>query len=172
MLARLFSRDIWPLAAMMISAAMLLAAHAFETFGRLYPCPLCLRQREIYWAALGIGLVGFVWRRYWPSTRAPLVQCLLLGATFLTGVFVAGFHAGVEWGIFTSDCTAAPFDVGRFDPSALERPMATGACDKAPFVILGLSMAGWNAVILLGLSCASFFAASGAIHRRSSSAEI
>ena len=59
---------------------------------------------------------------------------------FYAGVFVAGFHAGVEWGIFTSDCTAASFDVGRFDPSALERPMATGACDKAPFVILGLSM--------------------------------
>jgi len=37
----------WPVTAIVVSALMLAAAHAFETFGKLYPCPLCLRQREV-----------------------------------------------------------------------------------------------------------------------------
>ena len=37
----------WPAIALTLSALMLAAAHGFETFGGLYPCPLCLRQREV-----------------------------------------------------------------------------------------------------------------------------
>ena len=49
----------WPLVAALVSAAMLAIAHAFERFGGLAPCTLCLRQREVYWVALAVGLVGF-----------------------------------------------------------------------------------------------------------------
>ena len=38
---------------------MLAIAHAFETFGGYAPCTLCLRQREVYWVALGLAL-GFM----------------------------------------------------------------------------------------------------------------
>ena len=44
-------RTAWPVLAALASAAMLAAAHAFETFGGYAPCMLCLRQREVYWAA-------------------------------------------------------------------------------------------------------------------------
>ena len=36
--------------------------------------------------------------------------------------------------------------------------IAAPSCDKAVWIFLGLSMAGWNAVISLGLAIASFFA--------------
>src|SRR5215469_13662187 len=51
--------DHWPLAAACASAAMLAAAHAFETFGHLAPCHLCFYQRDVYWWALAVGVVGF-----------------------------------------------------------------------------------------------------------------
>jgi disulfide bond formation protein DsbB len=37
--------------------------------------------------------------------------------------------------------------------------IAAPSCDKAVWIFLGLSMAGWNALISLGLAVASFFAA-------------
>jgi len=45
----------WTVFAFVISAAMLAAAHAFERFGGLDPCNLCLKQREVYWAALAVS---------------------------------------------------------------------------------------------------------------------
>ena len=47
--------DRWRLCALLASAAMLATAHAFETFGGLAPCQLCLRQREVYWAAAAVA---------------------------------------------------------------------------------------------------------------------
>ena len=41
---------------MLASAAMLATAHAFQTFGHLAPCTLCLKQREVYWVVLTICL--------------------------------------------------------------------------------------------------------------------
>ena len=49
----------WPLIAALASLAMLAAAHAFETFGHLAPCDLCLKQRTVYWVAAALGLVGY-----------------------------------------------------------------------------------------------------------------
>ena len=34
---------------------MLATAHAFERFAYLAPCQLCLRQREVYWAAVAMA---------------------------------------------------------------------------------------------------------------------
>jgi len=52
--------DRWPLCALIASAAMLAIAHAFETFGKLAPCTLCLKQREVYWVAGGVALASLV----------------------------------------------------------------------------------------------------------------
>ena len=43
--------DRWRLFALLASVAMLATAHAFETFGGLAPCELCLKQRTVYWVA-------------------------------------------------------------------------------------------------------------------------
>jgi disulfide bond formation protein DsbB len=40
----------WPALALAAAAFMLGAAHVFENVFNFAPCPLCLRQREIYWA--------------------------------------------------------------------------------------------------------------------------
>jgi disulfide bond formation protein DsbB len=53
---------------------------------------------------------------------------------------------------------------GRLDVSGdlweqLGSRMAVASCDTAPFHVLGLSMAGWNAIASIILAGASFFAA-------------
>lgn len=152
----------WPVLAFAASAIMLGAAHAFESFGGLAPCHLCLKQREVYWVAGTVGLVATVLQRtpLWTRLRTPALW--LLGAIFLYGAGLAAFHAGVEWkwwpgpttctggGVATSGDLVAMLKGAKIQP-----PM----CDKAAWVFLGLSMAGWNALVSLGLAVVSAFAA-------------
>src|SRR5262249_54859963 len=87
----------WLIWAFLAAAAMLAAAHAFQTFGHLAPCPLCLKQREVYWAALPVSATGAAalaspWRG-----AARKVAGALLAVIFGYGAYLAGFHAGAEW---------------------------------------------------------------------------
>src|SRR5690606_7362374 len=50
----------WTAFALAASLALLGAAHAFERFGGLAPCNLCLKQREVYWGAVAIALVATI----------------------------------------------------------------------------------------------------------------
>lgn len=152
----------WPLAAAFAAAAMLAIAHAFQTFGHLLPCELCLKQRDVYWLALALGLAGFA---LGAALRRPVIligASALLGLVFLAGAGVAAYHAGVEWKWWPGPqvCTGGA-KVG----AAALADLLSGAkvsaprCDQAAWRWLGLSMAGWNALISLGLAAASDLAA-------------
>ena len=151
----------FPVVAFLASAAMLASAHAFETFGKLYPCPLCLKQREVYWVAGTVALIAFA-ARYTPwHARLGRPFALLLGAIFLYGAGLAAYHAGAEWKWWpgpttcSAGATAAAGDlVAMLKGAAIETP----ACDKAAWIFLGISMAGWNALISLGLAVAALAA--------------
>src|SRR4051812_46870062 len=87
----------WRLAAALIAAAMLAIAHAFETFGGLAPCILCLKQREAYWWILGIAIGFMVLVRLPGGPRWREATCWVLAIGFLVGAGIAAYHAGAEW---------------------------------------------------------------------------
>jgi len=149
--------------AILASLAMLLGAHAFEIIGKFAPCPLCLRQRDVYWAAVAMAVVGLVlWQRK-PANRYLVALNIMLGLVFLTGAIVATYHAGVEWKFWAgpSACSGgAAADIGGIDLiDALNNPVATVSCVDAPWTLFGLSMAGYNALVSYALVIASFIAA-------------
>ncbi len=153
-------RGRWPAFALAASLAMLATAHAFEILGHLAPCVLCYNQRQIYWAASGIALIGVLgaWRGAPP--RMQLAIDLLLAITFLAGAGVAAYHAGVEWKVFPAPpCAASSAGTGGDLWEKLGKPLAVPSCDDARWRMLGLSMAGWNMLVSLGLTAASVFAA-------------
>ncbi len=143
----------WCLAAIVASLAMLGGAHSFETFGGYAPCGLCLRQREVYWAALTAGLIGAAVTRSAP--RYGRVVALVLTAIFAAGLIVAAFHSGVEgkWWPGPTSCSGG---TGSVSASAMTdllngakaRPPA---CDQAAWRMFGISMAGYNALISAAL---------------------
>ncbi len=153
--------DRWRLFALLASGAMLAIAHAFETFGGMKPCELCLKQRTVYWVAIGIAAVCMVIVRLPGGPRWREATCWLLGLVFLTSAGVAAYHAGVEWKFWPGpvSCTGT----GTVTAAALKDLLAGGPvklpmCDKPAWIFLGISMAGWNAVaalILAGLSAAA-----------------
>lgn len=160
-ISTLLSTRHWPIFAMVFSASMLVAAHGFENFANMAPCELCLRQREAYWAALlvsGIFVILQASKRFRWTGRGGLA---ILGLVFLTGALIAGFHAGVEWKFWPgpTSCSGQMVDLTAISGDllqALDAPVTGPRCDEAPWVMLGISMAGWNALISLILAGISF----------------
>lgn len=156
----------WTAFALLASLAMLGAAHAFERFMGLAPCNLCLKQREVYWAAAAIALVATIWHLVSRGSRGtPRIAAFLLFAVFLTGAITAGFHMGGEnqWWELPAACA------GGADVSGLDalRSFALGEgsqtrpamCDAVVWDFLGVSMAGWNMVVSALLALFSILAA-------------
>jgi len=157
-----WAADHWPALAFAACAIMLGAAHAFETFGKLAPCLLCLKQREVYWVTGGLALVAVVLSRtaWTDRVRKPLILLIALG--FLYGAGLAAYHAGVEWKWWPGPSACAVGGVASTDDLVAMlkgAQIAAPSCDKAVWVFLGLSMAGWNALISLGLAVASTLSA-------------
>lgn len=159
-------RARWPLLALLASGAMLAAAHAIENFLYLAPCPLCLRQREIYWVAgaLALAAVAVNWRGAPPKLASAL--CLLLGAAFLAEAGVALYHSLVEFKILPAPSTCATAAAPKISSNlwdTLNHPVKVGSCDKVlwrfPTMEFGLSMAAWNVLISLALAAMSVLSA-------------
>jgi disulfide bond formation protein DsbB len=155
-------RTRWPFIALVACAAMMATAYAVEFLLHFAPCQMCHWQRYVYWTAGGVALLGIAvnWRGARPQLMAGL--CVLLGLIFAAGAFIAIWHSLVEWKVVPplDGCVAnrgAQISGNLWDQ--LSRPIAVPSCDKAPFHVLGLSMAGWNAVASIALAAASFFAA-------------
>ena len=155
----------WPWAAGLASAALLAGAHAFQAAGYA-PCDLCLRQREVHWAALTVVAAWALLGRVRPAWRLSTLACWLLAAVFMFSAALAAFHAGVEWKWWPgpTSCGAGgasgPLDVSDLSAvlSGVKR-VRPPACDEAAWRLAGISMAGWNAALSLGLAALSAVAA-------------
>ena len=148
----------WPFVALFVSAAMLAVAHAFQAFG-FAPCHLCLQEREVYWIAIGISVIAIAAELTRYRAPAPRIASLLLACVFAYGTYLAAFHAGAEWKWWPAPVTcssAGPVNMDQLKALLAGAKTVQGpACDQAPWVFLGLSMAGWNCLIsaaLVGLS--------------------
>ncbi len=130
-----------------VSLATIVGAWIFEYLGYA-PCELCFKQRWAYYAGVPLALIVMLIA---PSQRSLARAGLVLLAALWLGSMVFGiYHSGVEWKWWPgpSTCTAqAGFSGGLPDLSA---PVVL--CDTPAIRILGLSLAGWNAVISLVLA--------------------
>jgi disulfide bond formation protein DsbB len=155
----------WPWLAALISALMLAAAHAFEAAG-YEPCALCYTQRHVYWAAIAVGGIGALAAHFSKNPLLGRAATTLLGVTFLAGASIAIYHAGAEWKFWPGPSTCATTGAGS-EVTAESIAAALGAktkvvpCDEAAWrdPVIGLSMAGWNALASLGLAGVSLAAA-------------
>lgn len=146
---------------LLVAAATIGGALVFQQGFGYQPCKLCLVQRDPYYLALPAALAtAFVP----PRSVWSRVGLGLLALIFLVSAALGAYHAGVEWGFWPgpSDCggAAAPQagDMGDFRRS-LERTRVV-SCTEAAWRFLGLSLAGWNVAISLGLAALALAAAS------------
>jgi disulfide bond formation protein DsbB len=135
-----------------IAAATLAGAWFFQLVLDIRPCPLCLEQRYAYYLAIPLGaLVALAAARN--ASRFVLLGGLaILAAAALGNAWLGTYHAGVEWGLWQgpTDCTGPIGNLGSAG-NLLERlnTVKVIRCDEVQWRFLGLSLAGYNALISL-----------------------
>ena len=132
--------------ALLLPAALLAGAWGSQLIGGLVPCEMCHWQRWPHYAALPLAALAIAV----PALRRPLtlLAALAIAASGVIGVM----HAGVEYGWwegFTA-CTS-PFGAGgSVDMLATILNAPVIRCDVPQWSLLGISLAGYNAILSLG----------------------
>ncbi len=128
------------------SAALMLGALAFQHWGGLAPCKMCIWQRYPHVVAIVVGAVALA---------LPRAGLILLGALAAATTSAIGFyHVGVEqrWWEGPSTCTSGStqgLSADELLDQILSAPLVR--CDDIAWDFLGISMAGWNGLISLAL---------------------
>lgn len=121
--------------ALAIPALLLAGAYVSQYGFGLFPCEMCWWQRWPHFAAIALAFL---------STIAPpkRLWIALAGLAIFVSGAIGAFHAGVEWRWWPglTGCT------GQSDPFAL----GVVRCDEAAWRFLGISLAGWNALLSIG----------------------
>ena len=133
------------------SVAILLAALGYQFIGGLEPCILCIWQRwpHAVTAVLALGA--------WAAAPQSALRVGLLGlvtVSMAVSVGLAGYHVGVEqhWWAGTEECGLAPLggaDIDTLRQQLLATPVAR--CDEVLWSLFGISMAGYNTLLSVGL---------------------
>jgi disulfide bond formation protein DsbB len=126
--------------ALAVPLALLGGALGSHYLGGLHPCEMCYWQRWPHGAAILLAGAAFL-----VSPKARLLTALAALAIAISGL-IGFFHAGVElgWWEGLTRCTAG----GALSLDDLMKvPLVR--CDQVQWSFLGISMAGWNAIISL-----------------------
>jgi disulfide bond formation protein DsbB len=132
-----------------LSLALILGALGFQYIGGYPPCEICHWQRWPHIAAAAVGILGgraVFAKAVDPKLARPIaiITILLVAISGAIGVY----HAGIEWKFWPgpSACTGSAFELsGKLDLNA-----HVVMCDHAAWRMIGISMAGYNAIISLG----------------------
>lgn len=146
--SRQTSLDQARLLALLVPAALLAGALGSQYLGGLYPCEMCHWQRWGHYAAVALALGSFALRSA-PDRGRSFVWLAALG--ILASGAIGAYHAGVEAGVFEgfTQCTAMVASGSSADilKDIMQTPLIR--CDQVQWSWLGVSMAGWNAIISL-----------------------
>ena len=126
--------------ALIVPVLLLGGAYISEYVFGLHPCEMCWWQRWPHFAALGFALLSLVAppKRIWVAIAA--------GGILTTGL-IGFFHAGVEYGFWEgiTGCALPASDGGDPLDAIFAQPVVR--CDEAPWMLMGISLAGFNAII-------------------------
>ncbi|WP_114521157.1 disulfide bond formation protein B [Altererythrobacter sp. ZODW24] len=134
----------------LVVPVLLLAGAYISQYGfGLYPCEMCWWQRWPHFAAVIFAALGMI--------AAPKRMWIALAAIgILVSGLIGGFHAGVEYGWWegiTGCTTTVPEGANALD-AVINAPLVR--CDRAPWDLLGVSLAGWNFIVSTGTAIAIF----------------
>lgn len=147
------------------AAATILAALAFEHIGGYDPCPLCLQQRYAYYLGIPATIAALALLLQ-AQPKLAAVVLLAVGVGFAVNAVLGIEQAGAEWKFWDPPSTcAAAAGLPPFDAGSLSIDRVPALCGVASWRFLGLSFAGWNAVISAALAGGALTAALKAIRK-------
>ena len=143
------------LAIAVVGGAAILGAWFFQFVLGLRPCPLCLEQRYAYYFAIPLALMAALGDEFGASRKVLLGALVVIALGMLWNAGLGVYHSGVEWKWWEGPqtCGGALDDLGTAG-GLLQKLQTVNVvrCDEAPWRFLGLSLAGYNALISLALA--------------------
>ena len=123
-----------------VPALLLAGAYISEHGFGLFPCEMCWWQRYPHFVAIALALVSTV-------VQPKRVWILLAALAILVSGLIGAFHAGVEYGWWQGVTACASHVEAGGDPleAIMNAPLVR--CDVAPWTMVGISLAGFNAII-------------------------
>jgi disulfide bond formation protein DsbB len=130
------------LLALGVPLALLGGALLSEYVGKLYPCEMCWWQRYPHGIAILLALAALLSPVTAPRTR---VLVWLAAIAIAVSGAIGVYHAGVEYGFWEglTTCTASAATLEDIMKVPLIR------CDQVQWSLLGISLAGFNAIFSL-----------------------
>ncbi len=142
-------------ALVILVAALAILAAVWILQGLGYaPCELCLTERYAFYANVALAALA-AWLASRSSHAAARALFVLIALIFLANVGLSVYHVGVEqhWWPGPSACTGAlnaPVDV--HDLLKQLNAARVVRCDEVQLRVLGLSLAGWDAIACAALA--------------------
>lgn len=136
------------LAAFLLPFSLMAGALASQYWGGLFPCEMCWWQR---WPHYGAILLAGLALLLGQGTAARALTGLALLAIIVSGA-IGVFHAGVEYHWWSGITRCASSLAGGSSEDLLAQIMATPMiqCDVPQWTLLGISLAGYNALFSIG----------------------
>jgi disulfide bond formation protein DsbB len=142
-------------------AATIVGAWIFQYGLGLNPCPLCLEQRYAYYFAVPLAVMVALGDQAGASRKVLIGALVAIAAGMLWNTGLGIYHSGVEWGWWAGpqECSGSLGDLGVGGPLAQKlKSITVVRCDEAAWRFLGLSLAGYNALISVVLAAVSGWA--------------
>jgi disulfide bond formation protein DsbB len=138
-----------------IGLLAILGAYFFQYVIGLPPCPLCLEQRIAYYVSIPLAAMILLGVTVGSSRKVLMLAFMAIAVAMLWNAGLGVYHAGVEWHWWPGpqDCAGAipDFSAGGSLIDQMNKARVI-RCDEAAWRFLGLSLAGYNALISLTLS--------------------
>jgi disulfide bond formation protein DsbB len=160
-----------------LTAAAIVAVVGLATIGGFFffqygmglaPCPLCLLQRKSYYIAVPLAALLWLGAGHGAARKVLLLGFIVIMLVMLWNSGVAAYHAGIEWKLWSGpkDCTG-PIDKFGAARDLLKnlQNISLVRCDVASWRFLGLSLAGWDVPLSLGLAAVAGWGAKSALAR-------
>ena len=128
-----------------LSIFSLAIAYFVEYIMHLTACPLCIYQRFPYLVFIFISIIAVTANDYKSYRKYLLV-------TTIAAIILAGYHTGIERGVFEISTLCTPLvsitdNISVTDFKKLLYNQEIALCNKPALVIFGFSMTEWNLLL-------------------------
>jgi disulfide bond formation protein DsbB len=153
------------IAVAIIGLATILGAFFFQYVLGLPPCPLCLEQRTAYYVSIPIAALILLGVSVGSSRKVAILALVAIAGFMLWNAGLGVYHSGVEWHWWQGpqDCGGPLTDISARGGLLKQlQNIRVVRCDEAAWRFLGLSLAGYNALISLALAAIALWGAAAA----------
>ncbi len=152
-----------------IGALGIAIVYFFQYVLLILPCPLCLEQRIAFYFSIPLAALLWLGARYNASRKVLLLGFLAIMLAMLWNTGLAAYHAGVEWKFWQGpiDCSGPIDQFGSVQDmmKQLQR-INLVSCDEVTWSFLGISLAGWDVPLSLGLAAVAAWGAKASCARQ------